>query len=114
MCRASVSSTAPRFEARWPPFLDTVSRIRVRISRARLESSSGESLRRSAGPRIESRILVMRRQASSGVLVVVPRLVVLALFGPGLELFGLELALLVLEQDLDLALGLVELGAEEP
>lgn len=49
MCRAIVSSTVPRFGARWPPFLETTSMIRLRISSDRAVSSFPVSFRRSSG-----------------------------------------------------------------
>src|SRR5437763_259060 len=54
-CRASVSSTTPRLEPRWPPRTETVSTISSRISAASVSRAPASSPRRSAGPRTASR-----------------------------------------------------------
>src|SRR5574340_799169 len=55
-----VSSTAPRFEARWPPVPETDFTRNVRSSAASFGNSTGASARRSAGLwRVSSREMVM-------------------------------------------------------
>src|SRR4051794_3644656 len=49
-CRASVSSTTPRFGPRWPPVRETLRTRKSLISAASSVSSSSLRLRRSRGP----------------------------------------------------------------
>src|SRR4030065_234795 len=86
--------------------------MRARISRARMESSSGDSFRMSEGRLIESRILAMAARLGSAGAAVLPAPTLVR--GGGVEIFRLQVPFVVLEKDLDLALGLVQLAAQEP
>src|SRR4030067_1751183 len=57
MRRAIVCAMAPLLEAEWPPFLETTSRIKARISSATWRRFSGGPFFKSWGLRIPSRSL---------------------------------------------------------
>ena len=65
-CSASVSSTAPRLEPRWPLFSATAATMKSRISPASSSSSWGSRSRRSAGERMVSSSMTDRRYRWSG------------------------------------------------